>query len=80
MVSFAELDTDNDGVLGDSDDGFDLQRITVEGQTADLLVINVAELTVDHPRPPTFGVITLFGIAAMTAADIHATTWPVFYA
>ena len=45
---------------------------------ADSLVINVAELTFDHPGPAASGVITLFGITAMTGADIHATTWPVF--
>ncbi|WP_159715735.1 calcium-binding protein [Geminicoccus flavidas] len=73
VVRFRDLDTDGSGVLDGGDAAVSIHAVSHDGETRTSLVIDVAKLPYQS-LVATHGTITLFGVTALGAADIDATT------
>ena len=73
VVRFQDLDTDGSGVLDGGDAAVSIQSVSHDGAARASLVIDAAKLPYQS-LVATHGTITLFGVTALGAADIDATT------
>ena len=68
-VSFADLDTNHNGILTDADQGITIGRMSINGETKFAMTI---DLDFSHVNQQAFGhgSLTLFGVTTLTEGDI----------